>query len=546
VAAALESRFVRCTLWVGARALTAALGGLCAATAISAQAPRIASPLAVNPALVTTGSADEESLLLLQLIGRAPLIQTGIRSFTATQVDTLGSSVLPVASRTRFELATPQVKLNFNANRAYSENEGAVWSGRGLTASTMFGGVGRIGPLSIALRPVAFWTQNRAFDKPFTTIPGVPHDTSFGAPDPWQTLIDVPYRFGNKSYARFDAGESWVELDTRWIMAGFSNATQQWGPMHAYPLLLGPNAGGFPHVIAGTGLPWNIGIGKVTGRGSIGQLDQSAFAPEHPGDRRRLAAEVVGTFTPAGMDGLEIGAGRFFHRRWPPGGLYLGVLRIPFEALLKDDLPRKDSTDAVPDNQLATVFFRLVRPASGVEVYGEFLRDDHSFDINDLIGEPDHESAYGLGLRKAWGSDTLRAVSALTLEFANGRVSHLSRLRGEDAMYVHTQIVEGHTSRGKLLGSPAVFGGAGYHVDFLRRESGGSWRATLESNSAAQTTEEGGTYFGVPAGYYLLKLERGLVTTYGDYKVGTTSQIGWNRYSNLGNVGLWVSYGRAF
>jgi hypothetical protein len=505
---------------------------------LSAQTPRTVWATPVDPATATTGSADEESLLLLQLLGRAPLLPVGIRSFSATTLDTLVSFERPDLARSRFRIARPELGLILNANRAFGENDGVVWAGRGLTAVASGGGIGRMGPFSFAFRPVAFWTQNLAFQPPLGEVAS---NTNFQDPS-HPGVIDLPYRFGNKWYGRIDPGESWVQLDTRWIVAGLSTATQQWGPMHVYPLLLGPNAGGFPHVLLGTGLPLNVGIGRLSARTAAGQLDPSAFAPAHPGDPRRFASELVATFSPRGIDGIEVGGGRFFHVRWPSDGFNWDLFKIPFQGVLKDQLAQNGVPNDLADNQLASAFFRVAPPRRGFELYGELLRDDHNFDLNDLVGEPDHESAYGMGFRRAWiSSNDSAEVTSLTIEMVNGRVSRFSRLRDEGPMYTHTGIVEGHTERGQLLGSPAVYGGSGYHVDLLRRSINGGWRATLASEYLAQN-EEGGTWNGTPVGYYLLGLSRIVNAGGAEYTVGANAQLKWNALAGGNNFGLTFSY----
>jgi hypothetical protein len=394
------------------------------------------------------------------------------------------------------------------------------------------GGLTRLGPLSIALRPVAFLSENRAFTPPLGGNP-------YAAPPPYQGRIDLPYRFGDRKYGRVDPGESWVQVDTRYVVAGISTATQSWGPMHVFPLLLGPNAGGFPHVLVGSGLPWDVGVGRLSGQMAVGRLDPSAFAPSHPGDRRRLASELVGVFSPRGLDGLQIGGGRFFHRRWPTDGVTLGDLGIPLEGFLKARLTNKDS---VSDNQLASLFFRLAVPRSGVEIYGEFLRDDHNLDFNDLAGEPDHESAYALGLRRVWGArSNTDPLSMLTLEVVNGRISQLGRFRGESPMYIHDPIVEGHTQRGKLLGAPAAFGGSGYALVWQRTRNEEGWSAALRSESIAQD-EEGGNWNGSHVGFHWVEVTRRTQTSSAEWTLGVNARLGWNRLAGGSSLGVTAGF----
>lgn len=507
---------------------------LMAATSIQSQEGRRAWPVAIDIASATTGSTEEENILLLQLAGHAPLIHTTIRSFSlralhdlTTRARTPRIGATPPALW--FDWMRPRVATWFNPGLP-PEASGAVWVGSGLTSAASLGAVSKLGPLSIALRPVAFWSENRAFTPPLGASPNGP------AP-PYQEYIDLPYRFGDRPYARVDPGESWVQLDTRLLVAGISTATQVWGPMHVYPLLLGPNAGGFPHVLLGTGLPWNVGAGRLSGRMAVGRLDPSAFAPPHPGDPRRLASELVAVFTPRGLDGLELGAGRFFHRRWPSGGINSSVLGIPLEGFLKDELGAKDADSSAADNQLASVFFRLALPASGLEVYGEFLRDDHNYDLNDIVGEPDHESAYALGFRRLWGGSVGGPMSSLTLELVNGRVSHVAQRRAQSPMYIHGQLVEGHTLRGKLLAAPAAFGGSGLALMWRRMRLGGEWGVAVRSESMAHN-EEGGRWNGSHVGFHALELGYLRRTRAGEWSLGASGRFGWNALSGGNTVGF--------
>lgn len=495
-----------------------------------AQTPVARWPIPIDVGSATTGSGDENNLFLLQLTGRAPLIQTTLRPLSLTALDTLASFVRDSSEqpirRTRVRYARPNVSLWYNTRRA-EDVEGVTWTGRGLTASVGGGAVTRVGPFSFALRPVAFWTQNR----PYAQLLNFDDRGSFQQPIAGE--IDLPYRFGNSTYGRIDPGESWAQLDTRYAALGISTASQGWGPMHVYPMLLSGQAGGFPHLFAGTGLPLNIGIGKVSARMAVGRLDRSAFAlPTAAPDKRRLASELVAVFTPVGMDGLEIGAGRFFHRRWPEDGVTLSALQIPFESILK---PR-DKDVSTPDNQLADLFFRLVRPPSGFEVYGEYVRDDHNVDIADLVGELDHESGYSLGMRKAWTPAAGSRVSVLTVEIVNGRLSRLSRLRGESPLYIHGQITEGHTERGQLLAAPAALN-YGYHVEYERRTPSGGWRGVFAVESTLQS-QEGGTYQGTPVGQHIFELARVRLTRQGEFDTAVRVERGWNGLSAGTNIAL--------
>jgi hypothetical protein len=207
----------------------------------------------------------------------------------------------------------------------------------------------------------------------------------------------------------------------------------------------------------------------VHGRLTWGRLEQSEFSPTPADSIVRLATGLVAVFTPRGLDGLEVGGARFFHSSWGDGPTAGDVLQ-PLEGLLKESLTNADRAAV---NQLASVFARWVLPAAGFEVYGEYAREDHAFDVRDLTLEPDHNAGWMLGFRKVWtrGDDLV----SLRAEALDARPSHLDAHRGQTNFYTHSQGRQGHTHRGQVLGSPAALAGAGSVVALDRYHPGGRW-----------------------------------------------------------------------
>src|SRR5690606_3354507 len=139
--------------------------------------------------------------------------------------------------------------------------------------------------------------------------------------------------------------------------------------------VLGSNAGGFPHLLVGTARPANIFVGHLHGRLIAGRLEQSPYSPVEQGEDARLMNGMVVLFTPRGISGLEVGLSRFFHTLWPAAIDIVDLVR-PLESVLKERIIEADVREA--DNQLASVFFRWSLPAGGVEIAGEYMREDHS------------------------------------------------------------------------------------------------------------------------------------------------------------------------
>src|SRR5262249_30186329 len=151
-------------------------------------------------------------------------------------------------------------------------------------------------------------------------------------------------------------------------------APAQWGPGREYPLVLGPNAGGFPSVYAGTDEPVNLWLAQIHGRVVYGKLGESPFADTATQIRQRFASGLVGEIVPRGLTGLEIGGTRFIHRPWT-GFPHLSVLRRPFEGFVSNNLPGSTINDTL-ENQVGSVFARWALPAARAEFYGEFYKED--------------------------------------------------------------------------------------------------------------------------------------------------------------------------
>ena len=430
------------------------------------------------PDNATVNSPLEDYLRLLGVTGRTAPYPWSMRGFSLREIRLQGPGTWdhPWASRLTFDLQKEggpafrllpvQAQTIFNSTFPMGENDGPLWAGKGLTGEIRFGGVAEWGPLSLRLEPSAFWAQNGEFDLPSGSLlrPGG---------------IDAPWRFGESAYSRVDPGESYLRLDTRWISLGASTAAQHWGPARRYPLVMGKNAGGYPHVFLGTGSPVGIGIGTIHFRGIWGKLSQSDYSPAALEAPDRLGSAAVLVYSPKGVEGLELGVSRMFHIAWKEGGPAIKDFLRPFEGFLKTTLEKAelepDTSIWKAENQVASFFGRWVFPEAGLELYMESYREDHSWDLRDLIMEPDHIDALTVGFQKAWERNN-EEWWTFGGELLNARISHLKEIRGEGPPYPHGKIRQGHTSLGQFLGSPAAYGGSGGILEVRRFTPSGSWR----------------------------------------------------------------------
>jgi hypothetical protein len=321
----------------------------------------------------------------------------------------------------------------------------------------------------------------------------------------WMRAIDLPYRFGPDAFAHIAPGESYVRLDGRMFSAGVSTASQIWGPSRYNPLVLGNNAGGFEHLFVETHRTIPLGVGSFRGRWLAGRLRASPYGPNHVGISRRLGIGAVGVFSPIGLRGFEIGAARFFALYDSASVRDAQSLLLPFSGLLKYRLSNVDVPGARQQNQVASVFARIAPVGSPLQVYGEFFRDDHSWDARDFVLEPDHNSGYSLGFLFTRRSN--RRVRSLTVELVNSRISHIDRIRKQGPLYSHSFVVEGHTQFGKTLGSPLVPGGGGWTAVFESAGAHQYWQFVAQFSRIGQNSE-GGNLFGQPSGVVSLGISK--------------------------------------
>lgn len=442
---------------------------------------------------IFVGSEFESYLRYLQTLGKSQPDVWSIRGFSPRQLDALAPSdtLHPWARRYAFGQSSrtglvvsyvrPTVGFTMNTAFPYGYNDGPIWAGKGITAWGQAGLSARWGPFSGTFAPVAFRSQNAEFP---LMDNGQIGDLRY-ADGLFPLEIDRPQRFGDTPYSRFDFGESTLRVDVAGMGAGISNASQWWGPTLEFPYILGNNAGGFPHVFLGSTRPVNVGFGALHGRLVYGQLLQSRFSPvsgrdyfesyTRPG-KVRFMAGAVGTMQIRGMRGFEIGGTRFFHAATDSTGIQLSDFKLPLQNLLKSRISAEGDTVFGDDrsllqNQLASIFFRWAPPASGMEIYGEYGREDFSSDIRDFLLQPDHSSTVNLGFRKAWLKGT--RINAVKAEIFNYAAPASGRTRGEGLIYLHQPLQQGHTFRGQMLGAAVAAGSGSAQIIGVERFTAG-------------------------------------------------------------------------
>lgn len=339
-------------------------------------------------------------------------------------------------------LLRPAISASYNSAFAWGAHDGPVWQGRGITAWATLGAAGRWRTFSARVEPSFSYAANGEFElRPAVTPP------ELSAP---LAGIDLPQRHGESSWTLLSPGQSFLRADVGPAAIGFSSENLAWGPGIRHNLLVGGNAEGFPHVFVGTNRPIRTPVGAFAAQLLYASLAQSDWArsTESP---RRFASGFVASWQPL-PEFIELGAIRFYHQPWPER-FEIRDVAAPFGSAFRDD---EVAGTGGADNQLASVFTVVRAPALGLEVFGEFGKNDRSGDLRDLGLEPEHNAAWLLGALYTTKPGAADAHFWSTrIEIVNARIARIQDLgRGQALFYTHGRVAQGHTMRGQLLGTP--------------------------------------------------------------------------------------------
>ena len=380
-------------------------------------------------------------------------------------------------------LLPADVRILYNGTYPRDWNDGAMRGGAGLSSSLTAGATFRWRSLEAAVAPVATFYGNAAVP----IIPFADPATYSRFIHPWHgRFIDLPQRFGVEESGDIDAGQSYLRLSAAGVRAGISHENLAWGPGRRNPLLLSGTAPGFAHVFIESARPRDVWLGDAEFQLFLGRLEESDYFDYDRDNDRRALAGVLATLRPRGLDGLYLGAGHLHMQTWSANTSTGDLLFGPYTGLDPDSsgLPR--------DLRLFTLFMRWASAPTGLEVYGEWARQDSWRQWLRLLNPVDAAQAYTLGLQKV----TRRGDTAIRF---SAEVSHLSDAlshpdlgRGLNTYYVSPHVPQGHTHRGQLLGAPI---GPGSESQFIGTDV--FWRYGRSGLSIERVRYDDDAYYAV-------------------------------------------------
>lgn len=342
-----------------------------------------------------------------------------------------------------------------NSALPVGENNAAAWYGKGLTTELRGGVYVTSEYLTLSLQPHVVYQQNADFSAPRFVRTDSEGNQAFGSAVGYN--YDRPYRFGPDPYWTWSWGHSSIRAHYGPVEAGFSTEPMWWGPAVRYPLVMSNNAPGFPHGFFGTREPLTVPyVGSFELTWAVGLPRDSDWYGINDEAGRRLFNGLNLSWSPAIFPNLHLGLIRVFHVYARKDKFLKDVFRIfdPFQkANLAPDEFEGRNPDRRNENQIASVWFRWVLPEAHAEIYGEYLKEDHNFDLRGFLTHPNKDRAYTLGIQKLVRPGLVDFVK-VNLEYNHltySRINEVGRLQAR--LYTNTFITEGHTNRGQLMGA---------------------------------------------------------------------------------------------
>lgn len=289
-----------------------------------------------------------------------------------------------------------RTELFLNDNAPNLENTSDKWIGKG---SSFFQGLNiqyQNRFVALSFEPFYFTNQNKEYSESW-------QDYFSSLPDSVKPYrLDQPYRerkFSNLNdmrphldipYKSSGFREAQIYLHYNGLGIGYSNANMWWGQGYHSSLNMTNNTTGFPHLMIGTIKEQRYKDFSFNFRYIFADSLQSNAA-------KPFYTAILSSLTYYSEPIITFG----FSRAYLTGGQRTieviskrDAMLIPFEALYLKDKP-VDIWDQTLVGYLSATF-----PESGLTVFVEYGRNDHAWDKDDLIRQPDHTAASIIGLRK--------------------------------------------------------------------------------------------------------------------------------------------------
>jgi hypothetical protein len=406
----------------------------------------------------------EDSYRRQQLLGNdSSRVSYMIRPVNSSSaISNLFKPLYKSANSKAFVTALPIVwQHQYNTHHPYGMNDGSMVPAKGYQTQLSAGVFAKVGPLSIQLRPEFVFSENKDYRQLYEAGNGDKFIETYIKYI--YNKIDQPDRFSNGTYSNVNWGQSNIRLTFDPVSIGLSNENLWWGPGRRSSLLMSNHASGFKHLTLNTSKPVNTYIGSFEGQIIAGRLDPSGVPKisdprfgKKSADWRYLSGVAI-TYNPKWVPGLYLGLDRSFVIKKSDLGKGFFDYFPFFNGLSKSQLNSEetvvDEEDQKKRDQYASIFARWVLPQSRAEIYVQYGRNDHSWNLRDFISEPEHSRAYVVGFRKLVGLKSPDEFIEFGVEAVQTQQSSTASIRADEWWYTHYQVSSGYTNKGQILGA---------------------------------------------------------------------------------------------
>lgn len=411
-------------------------------------------------------------------------------------------------------------------NSAYATNgpDGALWQGRGVSGIVGGGVVLRHSGLSLTIAPEIWATQNASFE----TIPS--HSSIESEWGDYYTGIDRPQRYGDDASITPWFGQSELRFTHGHFTSALTSENLALGPGRFNPIVLGYGSAGIPRLEIGTFRPVETKIGDLEAATWWGTLIESPYFDSDQSNNNRFTVGYALSYSPPLTTDLVLGLNRVYHS---PGDTVNVRKAFPFFAPIFKSSDRIDQTEEDDVTQTVSVTAHWTIPQVGFEVYLEWARNDHTYDLGDFLQNPEHSQAFTYGFQQAFTVfDRDWKVDAELTRLGNNETTTRDSPRPTAPYYRHGVVVQGDTQLGQVLGAYIGPGSNSQTLGLsLYEEWGNAWvrffRTAYDND------------------YYLQFFDPAIVRTrdFSNYWVETAWSIG--GIYRISQVDIYASIGRA-
>ncbi len=293
-----------------------------------------------------------------------------------------------------------RTELFFNNNAPNLENTSDKWIGKGISFYQGFRLDYTNKFLSLSLEPYYFTSQNKDYSELWQEY-YASHEIELNQPwrEPKFSKLNDNRPHGDEPYRKSGIREAQIYLHYNGLGIGYSNANMWWGSGYHSSLNMTNNTTGFPHLMIGTIQEQRIKDFGINFRYIF--ADSLKYNAARP-----FFTAITSSITYYSEPIITLG----FSRSYLTGGnrttesiTRKEAMLIPFEPIYLED-KQTDPNDPLSSvdiwDQTLVGYITMTFPKVGLVVFVEYGRNDHAWDKDDFIRQPDHTAASVIGFRK--------------------------------------------------------------------------------------------------------------------------------------------------